>query len=126
MFLARQRCAPKQRCGRQAACGAKRFHAETRGTRRKQAVSAFSAPPREKRPCSDLMAVDETNAGHSRKVAVERPNLCAVVGGNRCNQKVGETKPLPCRPGEVQPVLDACPRLILWKENRKCREDATE
>src|SRR4051794_26304216 len=72
------------------------------------------------------MAVDETNAGHSRKVAVERPNFCAVVGGNRCNQKVGETKTLACCPRNVQPVVNACPRLIPWKEDRKCREDATE
>jgi hypothetical protein len=72
------------------------------------------------------MDADEPDAAHSRKVAVERPNLCVVVGGNRCDQKVSETETLTCRTSEVKPIIEARPRLIRWKENRKRREYATE
>lgn len=68
------------------------------------------------------MHLDETDASHSRKVAVKRPNRSLVICGNCGDQKVSKTETLSCLPRKFEPVVDTCPRLFTRKENGKSRE----
>ncbi|MEA2327474.1 MAG: hypothetical protein QOE68_2433 [Thermoanaerobaculia bacterium] len=72
------------------------------------------------------MEADEADAAHSREVTVQRPNFCLVVSCNGGDQKVSETETLACRPCNIEPFVDTRPRLLIWKENWKSRQDATE
>jgi hypothetical protein len=72
------------------------------------------------------MNSDQADAAHSRKVVVEGPNLTVVIGCDGGDQEVSEAETLACRPGNIKPVVNAPPCLLIWKENGKSRQDATE
>gem|GEM_PF-6476086 len=68
----------------------------------------------------------DSDIRHACKVAVERPNLSIVVSSNRGDQEIGETETLARDPGNFKPTIDAGPRLLRWKENRKRGKNATQ
>ena len=72
------------------------------------------------------MNLNQADASHADKIAVEGPDRCVVIGCDRGNQEVGKAEALSGLSRTLEPIIDARPRSFVWKENRKRGECATE